>query len=199
MLRVPITAAVILLATNQRLGQPGPGGYFAPDASTFEAIRALASLYGPGNPIVDRQVREIRTTSEDLDDDGLSERVAILLDDNHVRQLPTDLVSLEDGIICRGFVVFKKVEGKWWPVLYRYFDWGGRSLRLEWIDGLACAQLVSAGGKDGLQFRWGWDRPSDASWLTPAWTGYAREWKAETNAYGTWRRTGQMAGTISLK
>jgi hypothetical protein len=146
------------------------------------------------------QVSEIQVVTCDLDEDGRDERVAVLLDDNDLYKWePLTLPRLIAGIGCRGFAVFKCIDGTWWPALYQYFDFDGRDLRLDWIDGLACMQLVSDGGRDAVKFWWEWNQLLDETWFTPAWAGQSCAWDREAAAYGQRTCGSPMWGGVRLK
>ena len=119
----------------------------------------------------------------DLNGDGHPERVVLLANQRRGLQLPQSSAVWTAAETVDGFAVF---DGRHpdVPVFYQYADYGGFGLRWDVVDGQR--MLVSDGGRDHIQYVWGWWVYSEA-WPISGWEARAREYNEATQQWGEWK------------
>lgn len=147
------------------------------DPSPHSDVDALQDVFGPTGIKFER--RELLI---DLNGDGIPERVVLLANEKRGLQLPRSARELITGDVVDGFAVF---DGRHpaTAVFYQYPDYDGYSLRWDDVDGQRL--LVSDGGRDHMQYVWGWWSYPDV-WPVSGWEARARKWNEATQRWCDW-------------
>ena len=150
-----------------------------------ESYGTLSTLLGP--PI-----------EHDFNGDGLEEILLVISDRGLGKVRVNGIDDLRKGIIVAGFLLFTKVEGKWWPVYYLYdhervflhldriygpYAWDEKATRV-WSEG-----LVVDADKEGRELTWFW-HPAYPDWPYSFWATSVRYWDEGLEAYTGLRRGG---------
>jgi hypothetical protein len=138
----------------------------------------LQAVYGPTD--IEFDSHEL---SMDLNDDGHQERVVFLADRRRGLQLPMSPEELRAGKTVDGLAIFDGRRPDV-AVFYQYADYGGFTVRWDVVDGQHL--LVSDGGRDRIQYVWGWWVYPDA-WPVPGWEARQREYDEPMQRWGAWK------------
>lgn len=138
----------------------------------------LQAVFGPAG--VEFERRELMI---DLNGDGRPERVVLLADQRRGLKLPRSAAELSATIVVDGFAVFDGRHDDV-PVFYQYADYGGFALRLDVVEGRRL--LVSDGGRDRIQYVWGWWTYPEA-WPPTGWESRQREYDERALRWADWK------------
>jgi hypothetical protein len=138
----------------------------------------LQAVFGPAGIRFDHRALRI-----DLNSDQRPERVVLLADQRRGLSLPRSEAEWSGAITVDGFAVFDgRHPGV--PVFYQYADDGGLDLRIDVIDGHRL--LVADGGRDHVQYVWGWWSYPEV-WPPTGWEARQRTFDERSRQWGEWK------------
>ena len=168
---------------------PGPAGASADEL--WSIANAMARLNGP--PHLSSQSYRLAVFEHDPNADESPELVAVILEDHlfdwmvERGELPADgrlgIDEMRDGLTCSGFMLLEKIDGRWWPAAYYFYEW---RIGLSFEEADEGPRLVGNGW--GETRHWYWGKLAETDWRPPTWQARSRSWAGEKwRGDGRWR------------